>query len=192
MKTGLCKSLCLASFALALAASAEDKPARVVRLPITGLMGGCCDSAVEDTMKPLAAVAKVAWEEKDKTKWAVVTLKPDATLELSKVQEALAAATKGMGKDMGTEYKLDVAAVRVDASVVFRTGTISNEAKAALDKEFAALKGFESCAVDASKEGAAALTLKFKEKESATLEQVTKILKDAKIEVKDVVFLGAP
>ncbi len=191
MKSAFWKSLGLASFALALAASAEDKPARVVKLPITGLMGGCCDTAVEDAMKPLAAVEKIAWKEEGKTKWAIVTLKKDATLELSKVQEALAAATKAMGKDMGTEYKLDAAAVRVDASVVFRTGTISNEDKAALDKAFAALKGFESCAVDASKEGAAALTLKFKEKESATLEQVTKILKDAKVEVKEVVFLGA-
>lgn len=195
MHARIWKSLFAASFALALAAYAEDKEGekpRVVRLPMTGVMAGCCDSAVEKEMKPLDAVAKIAWEGKGKTKWAIVTLKKDATLELSKVQAALEKATSGMGKAMGTEYKLDAAALPVDASVVFRTGTISNEGKAALDKAFAALKGFESCEVDASKEGAAALTLKFKEKESASLEQVTKILKEAKIDVKDVVFRGTP
>lgn len=191
MKTPFLNCAFVVALAFGLAASADDKAPRVVKLPMTGVLADCCDTAVEDAIRPIPGVASIAWESKGDAKWAILTLKKDAVLELSKVKEALAAATKDMGASMGTEYKLNEKALPVDASVVFLTGAISNEDKASLDKAFAELKGFESSGVEWRKDGPVSLTLKFKEKESASLEQVTKILKDAKIELKDVVFLGA-
>lgn len=177
-----------------LTAYAEDKEekeaARVVKLPLTGLKAGCCDSAVGKAIGALAGVDGVSFEEDKAGKWAVIRLKKDAGIELSKVQDALAQATKGMGKAMGTEYKLDVSAVYVDASVEFRTSLISDDAKARLDKSLADLKGYESSTATASDKNSATLMLKFKDATAGTLGQVTKILKDAKVELKEVVFRG--
>ncbi|MCE9584065.1 MAG: hypothetical protein K8T20_16395 [Planctomycetes bacterium] len=191
MKIPFLNCALVVALAFGLAASADDKASRVVKLPVTGVLAGCCDTAVEDAIRPIPGVASIAWESKGDAKWAILTLKKDAVLELSKVKEALAAATKDMGASMGTEYKLNEKVLPVDASVVFRTAAIPAEDKARLDKALAELKGFDSAAVETRKDGLADLTLKFKDKESAMLEQVVKILKDAKVELKDVIFLGA-
>ncbi|MCC6737743.1 MAG: hypothetical protein IT452_01750 [Planctomycetia bacterium] len=187
------KAAAAAVLALSLAACAEDKEssegARVVKLAVTGVQAGCCDSAVADEVKKIAGVASVAFEEDKTGKRAVIRLKPDSFLSLSKMQEALKAATASMGKAMGLEYKLDEAKVPVDAHVAFRTGPIAD--KAALDKALAALKGFESSSVEEGK-AVSTLTLKFKEGEAGNLKDALAALKDAKVDVKDVDFLGAP
>ena len=185
MKIGLWKRVSAVVLLAAVTACAEDKgdgdAGRAVKLPVTGLMAGCCDSAVGKELKAIAGVEDVSFEKDESGKRAVIRLKKDARLELSKVQAALETATKGMGKSMGAEYKLDSANLPVDASVVFLTAPISDEDKARLDKAFAGLKGFESSAVESPDKGVSALSLTFEEKAAGTLDQVTRILKDEKI-----------
>lgn len=188
------KTFAVGSLALlcAVAAFGDDKEAaRVVRVPVTGLQAGCCDSAVQSAAGKLASAVTVTVEENKSGKWVVVTLKKDATLELSKLKEALANATEDMGKGMGTEYKLDEAALLVDASVTFRTAALSAEDKARLEKTFGAEKGFEKLAVEAAEGKQSALTLTFKKDSLISLERASKLLKDEKVEVKEVVFHGA-
>ncbi len=195
MKTGYLKGAGIAVLLCGLTACAEDKggedAVRVVKLPVTGLMAGCCDSAVGKEFKAIPGVAGVSFEKQESGKLAVIELKKDAVLELSKVQEALATATKGMGKGMGTEYKLDTANVPVDSTVVFRTALVSEADKERLDKALAGHKGLELKFVESPDKESSAITPVIEEGLKGTLDQVTQILKDAKIALKEVVFHGA-
>lgn len=176
----------------ALSAFADDpgKKARAVRLPLTDVQAGCCEAAVEKAMKDAPAVEEIAFEKGKDATWAVVTLKKTGNLSLAKVEEALAKATKAMGKGMGLTYALDRKALQVDSATTFLTGPVSDDAKAALDKALGELKGFEKSDVVATKAGSR-VTFAFAKESDASLEKVSKALKDAKIEVKDVEFAGA-
>jgi hypothetical protein len=192
MKTVPWKLLAAALVLCGMTASGDDKgnaeSARVVKLPVLGVKAACCDSAAGKELEALPGVTSVTFEKDDSGKRAVIRLKTDAALELSKVQEALATATKAMGKSMGTEYTLDTSTLPVDATVVFRAATVTGDDKARREKELGGLKGFDACTVQAEDKDSSAVTVTFKEKSVGTLDQVTKAMKAAGITLKEVVF----
>ena len=192
MKTRIWKGASAAVLLCGMVACAEEKDdgGRVLKVPVTGVKAGCCDLAVAKEIKALPGVADVFFQKNGSEKLAVIRLKKDESIELSRLREGLATATKGMGKSMGTEYKLDTANLSVDASVVFRTAVISDEDKSRLDKALAGLNGFESSAVEPPDKESSALTLSFGAGSSGKLDEVTQILKDAKIDLDEVVFRG--
>lgn len=164
-----------------------------VTIPLTGLKAACCDAVAKTAIESQPGVAGVTIEKDEAGKKAVVTMKSkDATIDLSKMQAALDAAAKDMGAKMSMklEYKVDGGVMLVDDSVLFRTSPISAEDKTRLEATLDQVKGYGASKVENPDKDSSLLSLTFDPALAPTLDGARKILADAKIAVKDILFRG--
>ena len=137
-----------------------------IAIPLKGLMAGCCEKPVQEELARVAGVKSAAVKKAGGAYVAEVVMKPGSGLPLSAVEKALAKATEGMGKAMGTNYEIDpsFAAAWVH---LFTTKEKPDEAK--LKEALGNLKGFSS--VKALGSG---FRVAFEGKEQATVADVRK------------------
>lgn len=168
----------------------DEEPASVVKLPVTGLTAPCCDTAVKKAMAELKGADSVAVATSAAGKTVVITVKKGVTLDLSAIADAMAKANEAMGKAMGTVYKVDEGAILVGDGVAFKIPSISVAGKNHLDAALEQVKGYGASKVEGIDKDNSLLSIVFDPEQAPTLDGARKILKDAKIEVKDVVFRG--
>jgi len=173
---------------------AEDQKAKnSVGLPIIGLKARCCDTAVEGALRSMRGVESAAIRKEAGRKVAVLGLREGATIELSKVQEALARASKNMGDSMSMamNYEVDSDSLTVDDGVCFRIKRISDADKVKLDKELGKLEGWQlSKAVVPSSKDQMHLFLRFQEGRAPSVTRCRKAIEASGVTVLDVLLQG--
>ncbi len=113
---------------LALLAPLLQDPAPLLWMPLKGLSAPCCEDPVRNELKKIDAIKSVSVEKRGDSYWAGINLKPGLTLKTTSVEKALAKATEGMGKMMGTTYEISP---NLSAALVweYRTEAPPDEAK---------------------------------------------------------------
>jgi hypothetical protein len=137
-----------------------------IAIPLKGLMAGCCEKPVQEELARVEGVKSAAVKKAGGAHVAEVVMKPGAGLPLSAVEKALAKATEGMGKAMGTAYAVDASFAAAWVHL-FTTREKPDEAK--LQEALGKLKGFSSVKVAGS-----GFRVAFEGKEQATVAEVRK------------------